>query len=153
MKLIVGFSTRKKKTIFNYLIEWFEKTPYSHAFTACNAKVFQANAHGVNIIKMSDFLELNYIIETVEFDLTPKQVQLYKGFVNGCVGKEYSQLQLVLIVLGKYLGIFFHSINGTKKYICSELCADTLSFVLKIHFPAIHDYITPRQLLNYLRSK
>lgn len=152
MKIVVGFSTGMRPNVFHSLIEWFDEAPFSHSFIAYNGQVFQATGIGVNIITMEEFLEINKIIEQVEFTLTAKQVNLYKGFVNGCVGKQYSMMQLLFIVLRKYLGMNFLAVNGTDKYICSELCADVLSFVLEMKFPKAHDYITPKELLKYLRS-
>lgn len=152
MKLTVGFSTRKRKLPFNYLVEWFEGTPYSHTFISYEDQVFQATGKGVNIISKSEFLDLYLVFEEIEYELTEKQANLYEGFVNGCIGKEYSFLQLLMIVISTYFGLIYAPVNTTEKYICSELCADVLSFVLEMKFPKAHDYITPKELLKYLRS-
>lgn len=153
MKLTVGFSTRKKKNILNYLIEWFDKAPFSHAFIQFEGMVFQATGEGVHIVPLKEFLSQKVILKEVHFNVTSDESLKYIGFVHGCIGKEYSQIQLAIIALSKFLGLNPSSENGTKRYICSELCADVLNFVLGITFPEPHDYITPRDLFDYIKSK
>lgn len=151
-KLIVGFSTRKKKNIITSLIQFFDNAPFDHVFTMVDDKVFQANFFGVGIVPFSEFSATHEIVETIGYDLTPEQALKYEGFVNGCVGKEYSQMQFLWIAANKYFHVNVESKNGTSKYICSELVADTLSFVLGFNFHRVHDYITPRWLRDFLKG-
>lgn len=154
MKLYVGFSTRKKKLIGNILIEKVEGTPYSHVFLLKDGVVFQAGwPSGVGTVGIEEFKSHHNILELLEYDLSPEQSLLYDGFVKGCEGKLYSEVQILAIALAKYANVKFEKLNGTKKYICSELCADALNFLLGFKFKKQHDFITPLDLNQELKLR
>ncbi|XGC82055.1 hypothetical protein ACES2L_06100 [Bdellovibrio bacteriovorus] len=134
------------------MIRWFQGgSQMSHALCILNGMVvFQAVNDGVETMPLDLFLKENVITEQVHYTLTDVQRLRLEGYVAGCIGKEYSQSQLLGIVISKWLGIEWKIFkNGTRKFICSELCANILTYVLGIYFgPA--DLITPIELRDHL---
>lgn len=153
MEIVVGFSTPRKFNILSWMIKWFEKSTFSHSFICIDHKVvFHATGDGVNLMPLSKFLERSKVQKQYFFKLDPYQEMRFDGFIKGCIGKEYSQAQLLLIVAEKYFGLINPKSNGFRKYICSELVADVMSYVFNWKFSEPHDFITPKELEAFLKG-
>lgn len=74
--------------------------------------------------------------------------ELLTGFALGESGKEYSDLQCVLIAL--HLRFLVFTNNGAKR-ICSEFVASVLENFSEYKMPQPLDYVTPVDLFNILQ--
>ncbi|MFV8250264.1 hypothetical protein [Bdellovibrio bacteriovorus] len=119
-----------------------------------NEFVFHAVGHGVEVIPLSEFLKDRDILVQFDFETTRDQDLKLDGFIHGSKGDEYSQSQLLGIVLAKWFkaeGAFFS--NGTDKYICSELVAVTFAYIFGKFKDLNKDLVTPRELHDLFVSE
>lgn len=142
----VLFTTPKKRWLpFAWLIRWFLDIEWSHTATLMEIEgeqiVFQANKDGTHPLLLSDFLEVNDVIESIEIS------DEYKAF---CFRYSMSK------VLNKYSYASIPAIvfrlpfkDGSKRMICSELTARSLGLDEAV---CNVDLIDPKQLYDILKT-
>lgn len=153
----IGFSKSTLKLgFFSWLIQWYEKTPFSHTFVEYNTvhhlgsdTIYQSSRGMVNNMSKDVFLEENEI--THVFTVTCGD-EIYKEMRNGLhsvTGKHYGFMQNIGIIISD----IFKIKNPFKKgYNCSELVYEK---VLKKLFPELEynkDNVTPKMVYLILKE-
>lgn len=154
--IIIGFSKAKGFKPFSWLIQRFEKTPYSHVYIKVYSKhfgdydIYQASKGFVNHLTESVFLEHNEVVR--EFILECKSKLTLIDYCRKKLGIPYSLLSLFGIFLRRF-GIKSKLFSDKDKaYICSELAAKILIECNIAHLQEDLDYITPKQLYEIIEK-
>lgn len=159
--LIVGFSKAKSRTAFvSHLIRLFQKTPFSHTYLTFYSQkydrwlVYQASKTAVNFMEYNHFLENNIIVDEFNIPITEEQHKSAITYAIDTVGRPYSLKALI----GFAFELFGYKPkwlldNGEKAFICSELVVRTLEVSDIITYFENPDYVTPKELYEYLKNK
>lgn len=106
---------------FSRFCMWWQKVDFSHAAVVFTdprdgvEKVFEAADKGVTLTPFAPFASGHHIINHIQRRITVSE-DYALGWIDGQVGKEYSELQLL------YVGKFIRwGKNGRTKFICVEL--------------------------------
>lgn len=145
----IGFST--SNSWLSWLVRKIQKTPYSHTYVVLDYKepepdfIYHADERGVNCQPYKNFIQKNKIIKEFSFNVNETQKQEIKDLIDNSLGKPYSYLQLVGILLIKFCRLFKRTIknpfaNNNQSYICVEVVGKIL-FILghNIDFKNIED--------------
>jgi hypothetical protein len=161
-KIIVGLSRHRDFAIFGRGIQWFQGTPYSHAYIRFDSTefnrtiIYQASGLRVNLISKAKFDSINFIVKEFEVEISDEKFSEILGFCADELGKPYS--------LKAIIGIVFHTLFGWKvinsdkleSFICSELVGYILQMIGIIEQNKDLDYFTPKDvdsvMTNYLSS-
>jgi hypothetical protein len=161
-KIIVGLSRHRDFAIFAAGIQWFQGTPYSHAYIQFfspefnRTMIYQASGLKVNLVSREMFDSINSIVKEFEIEVSDDKFSEILGFCADELGKPYSMKAI--------LGIVFHTLFGWKlidsdkleTFICSELVGYVIQMVGIIEQNADLDYFTPKDLdlvmTNHLSS-
>lgn len=151
-RVIVGFSkTKSNWLILSPIIQWVEKTPYSHVYIRFTdyitnrQLVFESSLGMVHFCTFDSMKVGNDIVEEWAVSIDDLQYRKLWNFMLNRLELRYGFLELVWIGLKKLTGIKFVSGDGEQTQICSELAARVCE-ALGIPVPGNLDYITPRDL-------
>ncbi len=154
MKTItIGFSRSSSPwKIGSKVIQEVEKRDFSHAYIrySClitGVEVVAQASHGyVNEVSYEIFKRDNIVVEEYELELTRDQFKTILTFIQENKGKDYSNMQLLLIGVKKILHIELTDFeNRDMAYICSEFAARLLQILGKL-MPEHLDLVTPSDL-------
>lgn len=131
-----------------------QRANYSHVGiigTAADGKKYLCHAIGSGVCyqESDTYMNSHKIVFKKTVDLSCS-LDLLTGFVMGEDGKEYSDVQLVLIALNikwRFL------MNNKSKRICSEFVAAILSKWSTYQIPEPLDFVTPRNLFDILKPE
>ena len=123
--ITIGFSKPINRffPIFNWLIRWYEKTPYSHVFILYDEnKIIEATGAGVEKDKdLETWEKKSEIIIQKQIEITEEAYQLILNYKKV---KHYGYLQIIGLVLAKAFRLNWNIFPNDK--ICSELVAEVL---------------------------
>lgn len=139
--MIVATSTPRKWKIGAALIQFWQKTDFSHVLIIKDDLVFQASHGYVNCTYIETFLLENKIIS--KYQVCDSDVDF--DFVKKQLGKKYSLFQLIMIPLCKWFKFSWNK-DKDSKFICSEYVGKAL----KLDW--VTDLTTPQDIDNYLKS-
>ena len=147
MKLEIIATHEKKIDFVSKNLELFMGTSYSHnAIVVDEAVVYHATEKGFHKMPLSNLLLQCDIRHRFEFVRPIPEFYYAHGWLDGCVGREYSESQ--------YFGFLFPFLkpmlqNGRKKTICSEVVADFMIDCLKIDDDRLSDadWLTPKDIV------
>lgn len=154
MDIIIGFSKPKKFNFFSKLIQFFERTPYSHVYIKINSSldidiIYQAGIHGVNFVGTDLFNLKSEVVYEYKISIDNDKKNDLLRFLIKNSGKPYSISQIIGLSLYNLFGIKLFK-NNDKKFICSELAAVILNFIgLDINLQNT-DYISPKDIYNFI---
>ncbi len=135
-------------------IMYAQGTNYSHVGLigyASDGRKYLCHAIGGGVCysQPMDYLGEHRIVFKKTVHLSCSQ-DLLTGFVMGEKGKEYSQMQLLLIAFKIRWACLM---NGDSKRICSEFVAAIVDRWSEHKIPAPLDLITPRDLFDILKPE
>lgn len=153
----IGFSTTR--SLVSGVVRWFTKSTVSHSFITFDwldqKWVIEAEANGVQIVPMSNFLaRKNIIVKT--FDM-PNLTMNHLKLVLDNAGEAYDYTGLfgaIFTIIGSWFKMKWHNPwNNAKEAFCSELIAQWLK---DLDIPAADSLIpsdmTPMALLTFLQE-
>lgn len=156
MKLIVGFSRASKWwKVGSRAIQSVNKRDYSHCFILYTCPVTgegvvaQASHGYVNLVNLEIFKKDNVIVKEYELQVPDSEALEIFKFIFKSLGKSYSGLQLLLILVKEVFRFEIKSYNRDKYYICSEYAARICS-LLNVAVPTELDYLRPTDLDSIL---
>lgn len=159
MKLQIGCSVPIDFKIGAWLISWWIKKPYDHAFLVFDYEdskpaVFQASHGMVHFQSLPNFLRDNEIIVQYELDLSYKD---HTEFFDECMnlsGEPYSIRQLVVTFLHDLAQKFNVKLNSEDcpGYVCSELVGKLLIDRLGIKFNKPTYLLSPADVDDKLKE-
>lgn len=157
--LYVGFSrpTPEHMGLKSWVIMKFDGAEYSHAYlmypdVTGATNVLHAIGSGVTIEKFEDFRKARIPVKVFRIAIDADILQQVRGFAMGVVGKDYSQSQLLWILVLRFfrLGWLFRP-NTNRKMICSELVCLAMNYFFGVIPPKPYDLMTPKdacELMN-----
>lgn len=159
MKLHIGCSSPRDFKIGAWLISWWIKKPYSHAFVIfeysdSKPAVFQASHGMVHFQSLPNFLKDNKIVVSYEIDLSFID---HTEFFDECMdlsGNPYSTKQLLVTLwndIGKKFNLNIDS-PDCEGYVCSELVGKLLVDRLSIKFNKPTYLLSPADVDNRLKE-
>ena len=160
MKITIGFSKSKKKFApFGWAIQWFQGTPFSHAYLRRNSPstgeyVYQASGNMVNFMGIETFLSIAKPIEEFEIEISDDVWGPTLKKLIEYAGRPYSIKSIIAIFLARF-GIKSRYLeDGKYAFICSEIVVEILhevGFINKEEWGKSVDLVTPKDL--YLKLK
>lgn len=161
MKLRIGFSkSRSVLKCGSTIIRLYEGTPFSHAYVRYLdlmtdiEMIAQASHSYVNEMNAKIFEEENMIIDEFEVLIDDLNFIHVLEFIKTNLGKKYSKLQLLLIVLRDFFGTLpFIKSNHDQEFICSEFAARIAETACLLKGDIDFDYISPRNLHDELEKQ
>lgn len=150
MKYKICFTREIKPDFISRMIMKFLRSNYSHVMLGYEDIIYHATGKGVHSQTRKEFLaqgkEVVYSF-LIDLPLSPSEL---KSYMRGAEGKEYSNSQ--------YLGFLFPALqryvaNGKSKQICSELVCDVLAEFGNYEFPKMHDFMSPRDVYEFLSAE
>lgn len=141
----VIFTAPNSPGIKSKLICRFMGTPYSHIALVYKDCLYHAIGNGVTWDPGLTYLKDHTIVKSYNVELACSEDYFF-GACAGERGKDYSQMQLILILLKMgWLNRLFY--NRDEKMICSEFVAKFLRFsTIGSKLPKELDLITPKDL-------
>lgn len=134
-KCFVGFSYPKKFKLGAWLISFWMKKDYSHAYLRFESDeistVYQASHGMVHFREFSNFKEENNVIAEYSWDLDRYNL---KQLMLDCVflaGEEYAYKDLPVIFIYDITGL---DLGDNKGYVCSSLVAKLYSKYTNLRF-------------------
>jgi hypothetical protein len=136
-KIIIGFSTSKKKNLFSSIIKYVDNTPYSHVYCKFRSNsldrdfVYHAARSFVHFYSMENFAKKNITFYEFEICITQDQKTKLMQMCIDKAGLQYGLWSVIGIGLVKFLKNFkINTSNpfkdGSKTYFCSELVSSLL---------------------------
>lgn len=137
------------------LIMFAQGTPYSHVGiigTAADGKRYLCHCIDVGVCYQDpdSYLNRHKVIFKKTVDLHCS-LDMLTGYIMGEDGKEYSDVQLVLIALKLHWASWF--MNDKSKRICSEFVGAILSKWSTYNIPEPLDFVTPKTLFEILKPE
>lgn len=142
----------KTRAIMTYL-----QSSFSHVGIIIDDVIYHAVGEGVEKVTVSEFLKTHRFEFDIDVTGYIKDFSFAHGWCEGSLGKDYSESNLMGIVL-RPLRRFNYFNDGREEMICSEYCAMFLDecSTIPIFDEIDTDFITPVQfieaLLNFLNS-
>ena len=141
----IALAAEKKPDFFSRAIMRALGTDYSHALIIVdNSRLFHATEVGFHESPLAEFVT-DHIFRH-RFDIKPACERYALGWLDGCIGTEYSQSQ--------YLGFIFPILrplvtNGRARTICSEAVADFI-FDCVADKPSMGaaDFLSPKDIFD-----
>jgi hypothetical protein len=129
-------------------IQRYLGTDYSHIGILVDGLwLYHATGIGFHMVPLAAFLPGHAIRHRFAWELDRDTTQYALGWLEGCVGCEYSQSQ--------YLGFLFPFLrpfvaNGKSKTVCSEAGAQFMFDCLKVREPRLFacDWINPKDIVE-----
>jgi hypothetical protein len=162
-KIIIGFSTSIKPFApICWAIKQYQGTNYSHVYLrvqdseTLQQMIYQATGIGINCIYSQNFLQNNKIVAEFSIEIEDSIFLKIKEFINEQLGKPYSHLQYIDILLSDVYAFFDKQYkpkfsDGENSYICSEFIAYILEEISpKFMIPKRFDLIKPRDIYPFL---
>lgn len=158
-KIVVGFSRSISPwKIGSKIIQEVEKRDFSHVYIrySCpttGVEVVAQASHGyVNEVSFDIFQTQNIVVEEYEMFSTKDQFRDVLTFIQKNKGKDYSQMQIILIGIKKILHIELDQYeNRDMAYICSEFGARIMQILGK-QMPEHLDFVTPSNFREVIRN-
>ena len=155
-KLYIGFSkSTKKLPIFSWLIRLIESTPYSHTYVKLElhgkSYIFEAVGNDCRLILESEWEKKAQVVEEVALPVTVDILAKTEKFIAVNTGKPYGILQLIGVILGKWLNLKYNiTSRGRSALICSELVGRFLEEVMGFKLEKEPDLLTPLDIYEFL---
>lgn len=155
--IFLGFS--KSRSLFkigSQLIRFYEGTNFSHAYIkymdpSTGIMLVAQASHGfVNEMNSDVFISENIIISEYSVNIAEEELHQCLIFIKTNLGKKYSKLQLLAIVLRDLFGHLPFGLNRDNEFICSEFVSRIASILNIFPKNIDFDFITPKQLFDYL---
>lgn len=132
-------------------IQNFLGTDYSHVAVLVDGYLlYHATGEGFHAEPLDAIMAGHVIRHRIKVEVP--DVSYARGWLDGCIGTEYSQSQ--------YLGFFLPPLrrflnNGTKRTICSEAVADFLFECCRLNDPRLftRDFLSPRDIVEIARGQ
>jgi len=152
----IVFSRPTKFELFSWLIRKVQGTPYSHAAILVDGRLlYQSTRIGVHSTDFAEFEKTHVVwkkpIATKTTGLIGVNYAL--GWLDGCIGCEYSQAQFVGFIFPKLRPLV---INKRARRICSEFAADFLQDCCGVKVQksmATNDFVTPKDIWEALENE
>jgi hypothetical protein len=149
MKHFVFVSSEVDPDFKSSAIMYATKAPYSHAGVMIDDTIYHATKEGVHSTKTYEFLKthnFNHLIDVTEYI---KNDSYALGWCHGSIGKDYSESQLVGIILKPFRKFGYFN-DDKREMICSEFAARFLHECSYISiFDTIDvDFIDPVQFIG-----
>lgn len=159
--IVIGFSTRKKPSLISRLIQFVERTPYSHVYSMIEAKnidrqlVYHASEDNLHFMNYDEFKKINSVFE--EHYIYCSEEERIK-ILQYCVdksGRHYGKMEfvgigyvrLVRFLTGKQVSNPLR--NKEKTMVCSEL----VGRILMILGSDIEEKLLEIEGPKYIRNK
>lgn len=140
MTVRVIWTVEDKPDLPSRLVMTFQRTPYSHVAFHVGGEIIHAVGKGVCREPISEFMRSHRIVAGRDVELHCSS-EVFWARIEGELGKEYSQAQLLRIATG--WKIWFGD-NDSRKRICSEFVAALLHEYSIHKFDGDLDVVTPR---------
>lgn len=132
-------------------IMYFTKSKYSHVGIIVDDLIYHATGDGVNVKAVPEFLK-THVFEFV-FDITKyvNNPSYALGWCDGNLGKDYSESQLMAIMLKPFRQFGFFN-DDDSEMICSEFVARFIQKCTTMPVPndVDLDFVDPVQLIEAL---
>lgn len=132
-QVIIGFSTRIKPSLISRLIQFVERTPYSHVYMRVSANsldrelVYHASEDNLHFMNFDEFKNINNIIEEYIIPISAEEKKKVLQYCIDRAGRHYGKREFVgigAVRLVKWLTgrqIKNPLRNEEKTMVCSEL--------------------------------
>lgn len=149
VKFFIIATAEEKPDIFSRLIQKTIKTNYSHAGVLVEClglgKIYHATRKGFHEIDLVDFLPGHIIRHKIQ--VYPENPSYAIGWLHGCIGTPYSQIQLLGFIFPWFKKLFR---NKRAQTICSEVVIDFQKDCLKWSHELMKDpdYKSPKDVIE-----
>lgn len=140
--MIVATSKNKNFSIPAILIQFYQKTTFSHILIIDKNLVFQASNGFVNCMHIDNFLSNNIIVD--QYEIPDDSIDM--EFVYSQLGKKYNFIQILQIVIKYLTGIRITFNSKNDRFICSEFVGKSL------RLQWVNDFTTPIDIVKYLKT-
>lgn len=140
--MIVATSKNKNFSIAATLIQFYQKTKFSHIIIIDKNLVFQASNGFVNCMHIDNFLSDNIIVD--QYEIPDDSIDM--EFVYSQLGKKYNFIQILQIAIKYLTGIRITFNSKNDRFICSEFVGKSL------RLQWVNDFTTPVDIVKYLKS-
>lgn len=151
MKIFIDFSRPTHSSIFSLAIRTFLRTEYSHASIRLNLltipMVGEASKAEVGMSQYESWEKGHKVLSTFEVEVTQEEFQKILFRLFSVLRKPYSIASIFMIVSRSVFKMKASTVDGNRKFICSELIAFLLSEIIGI--PS-SDFLTPKDLYKHL---
>lgn len=156
MKIIFGFST-KKKNIISKLIRNYSKADYSHCYVRINSPftgnsiVYEASNFCVMALTFENFIKHNFIVTELELEIPEQSFKTSMMNIEHYLGSPFGLFTL----LGIGLAQIFHLKNNPFSDKDKTLhCSEFLDIIIESFFKTTGkgELATPKDIENLLRE-
>lgn len=157
-KITIGLSRHTKFSIFGRGIEFFQKTPYSHAYLKFHSNslsrdlIYQASGLKVNFMNTKMFDSSNTTTNEYVIEVTEEKYNEILGFCVDQVGKPYGIKNIVGIVFYTVFGYKIIKSDKLESFICSELIGYVMRMAGILPDGIDLDYFKPKDVFDCMEK-